>query len=123
MSKTIAYLRVSTTDQDLEKNKYQISTLDTNSGILVAEPRKFVIMRDGDKTYGEQTFELRQEGGSVKLRLAYQCEYEVDVYEDCLEGDIEGRRKIRRIENLLMSMINRRLKVSPEDRIRDTREI
>ena len=104
--------------EDLKENKYKIETMDASTGLLVTEPRRFVILRGDERTYAEQTFQLRQEGGSIKVRLTYECDYK-DGKAPCDVNDSEATTKIRRIERLLLAIINRRLYKKPgEERVK-----
>ena len=92
--------------------------MDLNVGLLVMEPRRFVVLRGDAKTYARQTIQLRQEGGSVKMRMTYECEYGQGISE-CNTDDDFAVEKIRRIERIIMSMINRKLFKKPgEERVR-----
>lgn len=102
--------------EELVKNKYTVESLDYNVGLLVMAPRRFVIPRGDKVSYGEQYFQIRQEGGSVKVRMSYMCDYPVGKVE-CYVGDNEADQKIKRLERLILAMINRKLFKKPgEDR-------
>ena len=92
---------------ELEKNKYAIKKEDLNSGILITIPRKFFYEEDGKKKSAYQTLQFRQEGGSVKIRIVYKCNYgeELDSIEPCHKDDTALRSKISRLEPLLIKAI------------------
>ena len=94
--------------EELKKNRYEIESIDYNVGLLVMAPRRFVIVRRGERSYGEQSFQLRQEGGSVKVRISYMCEYPKGKL-PCDQDDRDAIDKIKRIERLILSMVNRKL--------------
>jgi hypothetical protein len=50
---------------------------------------------------------IRQEGGSVKLRIIYDCNYSGDgrTYEVCYITDDQATAKIKRIEPALVDVI------------------
>lgn len=107
---------------ELKKSRYEVESLDLNVGLLVMEPRRFTILRGDQKSYASQKFQMRQEGGSVKLRITYECEYENGVTE-CDTKDEYAMEKIRRIERIIMSMINRRLFKKPGEETTKSKEI
>jgi hypothetical protein len=87
------------------ENKYEVKTLDIETGFLVTKPRKFNI---GNGEVGRQTVQIRQEGGSVKIRSVYECEYEVagkKDFEPCLIEDSDATQKIQRIDGLLLKIV------------------
>ena len=94
--------------EELKKNRYEVETLNFNVGLLKMEPRRFVILRDEQRTYGTQVIEMRQEGGSVKLSMEYECEYG-QISSKCVTDDEYATEKIRRIERIIIAMVNRRL--------------
>src|SRR5690606_22635624 len=96
-------------------NKYQIKKVDTVVGLLVTEPRKFPVVRGEDKTYAEQLIQIRQEGGSLKLRFTYKCQ-NGDNYKPCGQSDQELRAKVARVERAIIKLFNKRLFKSPADR-------
>lgn len=91
----------------LEQKKYKIRKEDATAGILVAAPRKFSFEREGGKVSARQTLNIRQEGGSIKLRIIYDCNYTGDgqLYEVCYVTDNEATAKINRIEPALVEAI------------------
>jgi hypothetical protein len=95
--------------EDLKANKYEIETLNTNLGVLNTKPRRFLVRRGDQTTPAEQTVQIRQEGGSVQLRLLYQCDDGLTGMGPCMSNDVVVRNKIARIENLLITTVNRRL--------------
>lgn len=89
----------------LIENKYEVKTLDLETGFLVTKPRRFNI---GNGVAGRQSVQIRQEGGSVKIRSIYECEYENDgakKFEPCLLEDEEAGKKIQRVDALLLKII------------------
>ena len=103
---------------DLKKNKYEVENFSSKVGALVMAPRDFVILRDGARTRGTQSIQVQQEGGSVKVTMSYTCSYP-EGQQPCNRADDEAVSKIRRIERLIISMINRRLfKRAGEERVK-----
>jgi hypothetical protein len=89
----------------LEENKYKIRKFDIGAGLLLTEPRKFSFEKNGKKIAANQSLQLRQEGGSVKLRIAYSCNYTGDTFVTCHAQDQEAAAKINRVEPALVEMI------------------
>lgn len=90
----------------LVENKYQIKTFDIETGFLVTEPRRFTVGRS--RRAARQTIQLRQEGGSLKLRTFYECEYENDgakEFEPCIVEDEDASAKIQKIEGLTLKLV------------------
>src|SRR5690606_29595479 len=83
----------------LEKNRYRIRKMDSGTGIMVTQPRRFSFDYNGRKTYARQLMHLRQEGASVKIRLTYDCNYSGDElsYEPCRRNDESVLSKISRV--------------------------
>jgi hypothetical protein len=84
--------------------KYKMKTLDLDAGILVFEPRNFSFDRGGQKVPAKQTLYVRQEGGSVKLRITYECNY-VEDFVPCHLNDKDVASKISRIEPAIVKAI------------------
>jgi hypothetical protein len=91
----------------LEGKKYKIRKEDPSAGLLVAAPRKFSFEREGTKVTARQVVNLRQEGGSVKLRIVYECNYAGDgqTFDVCYVSDNEATAKINRVEPALLDVI------------------
>lgn len=88
----------------LEENKYKIKAENVEAGILLTSPRQFSFEKEGQKIIGRQTLQMRQEGGSVKLRIVYDCKY-MDEFESCHRNDQHVQAKINRLEPALINMI------------------
>jgi hypothetical protein len=91
--------------KQLEKYKYKPNKSDPEAGILIFEPRKFSYPSGKINISAQQVLYVRQEGGSVKLRLSYDCNYTGNSYEQCRYSDNDVNAKISRIEPPLVGMI------------------
>ncbi len=89
----------------LEDKKYKVKKMDVATGILITHPRKYSFNRAGKQVPARQTLHIRQEGGSVKLRIIYECDYSNAAYEGCLRDDADSNAKINRIEPPLIELI------------------
>jgi hypothetical protein len=92
----------------LTEHKYEIKTFDIETGFLVTKPRRFSIGSGGDKYSARQVVQIRQEGGSVKIRSIYECEYEQKgqrQFEACIVEDQEASAKIQRVESGLLRLL------------------
>lgn len=91
----------------LKENKYEIKTFDLQSGILVTKPRGFSY--GSDKSRARHTVQISQEGGSVSLRVVYDCEYAdksgVKAFEECESRDEDFEGKVKKIESSLVRLI------------------
>ena len=94
--------------QALEKQKYKIKVENVSAGLLATHPRGYSYQQNGATIRGRHTIQLRQEGGSVKVRVVYQCKYKLD-YEKCLADDKANNEKVRRIDSGLVKLIRERL--------------
>lgn len=102
----------------LKENKYEIRTFDAQTGILVSKPRLFGYTVDGQKERARHTVQIRQEGGSVSMRIVYECEYtdkkgQVE-YAECPENDEGLTEKARKIESLLVRLIRQKVDKAAE---------
>lgn len=86
----------------LGEHKYTVEREDDTAGILLLSPREFSY--GGSKRPARQSIQMRQEGGSVKVRIAYECKYSAD-FEPCLDSDRPISAKISRIEASLIEML------------------
>ncbi len=77
----------------LEENTYKIKKQDTTAGLLVVRPRKFSYDQNGKTVVGKQDIQVRLEGGSIKLRIFYQCNY-AGYFERCMRDDLEAEEKL-----------------------------
>lgn len=91
--------------EKLESYKYVAKRLDPAAGILIFEPRRFTYDSGGETIGAEQTIHIRQEGGSVKLRIKYDCEYTESSYVPCSKNDQQVQAKVKRLEASLMAAI------------------
>jgi hypothetical protein len=108
----------------LQASKYQIETVNPDIGVLVCSPRTFQIPREEASTKGEQAFQLRQEGGSVKIRLSYRCQDQVtEEMGPCYREDQSAMQKIARIEKSLLALLNRHMQKKPDDLSPKSKEI
>lgn len=84
----------------LEEIKYSIRTVDPEVGVLVTKPRRFSYTKGGVPASARQSLQVRQEGGSVKLRFQYECELAAQggAFAECFQEDQALDEKIRRIE-------------------------
>jgi len=91
----------------LQENKYRIRREDAAAGLLVTYPRRFSFNSDGNKVLARQTVEVRQEGGSVKLRIIYDCSYDGSgkKFSPCFKEDAAAMTKISRLEPALVELI------------------
>lgn len=91
----------------LKDNKYEIKTFDLQSGILVTKPRGFTY--GSDKARARHTVQVRQEGGSVSVRIVYECEFAdksgEKAFEECENRDEEFEAKVKKIEASLIRLI------------------
>lgn len=95
----------------LGKYKYKIALEDRSVGLLVSEPRQFSLDHNGQKIEAQQTVQIRQEGGSVKVRLSYACDYTGDrKFTPCLADDPEDNQKISRLNRGLIRLVTQALK-------------
>lgn len=96
---------------NLEASKYHVKKVDPSAGILVTAPRKFTYVRNGKKTGAHQTIQIRQESGSIKIRIQYDCDYagEENSFEPCRKDDSAAGAKIARIERALLSSLKQEL--------------
>ena len=88
----------------LEANKYTIRNSDPDLGILTTKPKSFSIRSNGRKVRANLALQIRQEGGSVKVRISYKCKYEGN-YVGCDKSDPGTRKKISLIEPKLLKGI------------------
>ncbi len=88
----------------LGEHKYTVEKEDSAAGILLLAPRPFSYASGGHKVSARQIVQMRQEGGSVKVRISYECKY-ASEFEACLENDSRVSEKIGRIENSLVEVI------------------
>src|SRR6185437_14857963 len=58
------------------QHKYTIAKQDNAAGILLMAPRTFIFTSTAGKTKAHQVVQIRQEGGSLKIRMAYECNYD-----------------------------------------------
>ncbi len=95
----------------LGKYKYKIALEDQGIGLLVTEPRQFSFTHNGERIAAQQTVQIRQEGGSVKVRLSYTCDYASDrKFTPCLANDTEDNQKILRLNRGLIHLVMQSLK-------------
>jgi hypothetical protein len=96
----------------LKENKYEVSRFDYVTGILGTKPRSFAFDSNRGPAQGEQVILIRQESGSVKLRMEYRCQYPgkySDVWSPCEVRDDPTISKIERIENILLPLVAKAL--------------
>jgi hypothetical protein len=96
----------------LTENKYVIKSMDIETGFLTTQPRAFTIGSGDEKIRARQTVQIRQEGGGVKIRSIYECEYEhkgTKAFEPCVVEDDGANQKIQRIEGALLKLIRENL--------------
>jgi hypothetical protein len=92
----------------LVENKYEVKTIDFETGFLVAKPRSFMIGASKERRPARQIVQIRQEGGSVKVRTIYECEYDHEngkFFEPCLLEDQDATAKIQRVDGLLQKLV------------------
>lgn len=89
----------------LEEKKYKIQKLDVTAGILTVEPRSYIFISSGKKIFARQIVQIRQEGGSVKVRFIYECNYSEIEFETCHAEDEDSNAKISKIEPKLIREI------------------
>ena len=103
----------------LEEKKYTVSREDVPAGLLVVAPRRFSFDKNGSKIAARQSINMRQEGGSLKIRITYDCNYAGDerTFVTCFSEDAEATAKIKRIEPALIQAIKPHLMkhADPED--------
>ncbi len=88
----------------LEEEKYVVGREDLDAGFLILKPRTFSFERNGSKVVARQFVQIRQEGGSVKVRLSYECKYEMS-FDACDQDDEGARAKISRLERPLLDLL------------------
>lgn len=92
----------------LIEHKYSIRSLDVETGFLTTYPRRFSVGSGSSRIIAQQTIQIRQEGGGVKLRSYYECEYDYKgkkEFEACIVEDKDATEKIRRVESAMLKMI------------------
>jgi hypothetical protein len=89
------------------EHKYVTDKQDAGAGILLMAPRTFSFTCDGHKAWAHQLVQMRQEGASLKIRLAYECNYTGDekTFGPCLEEDPQLSSKIDRIEAAFIDVL------------------
>lgn len=101
----------------LTQKKYKIKQVNHEVGILITQPRGFAFSRGGSKVAARQTVQLRQEGGSVKLRLVYECETATEAgdleFKPCLLEDSDAAAKILRLDSITAGIVRDALKKKP----------
>jgi hypothetical protein len=92
----------------LEQHKYHVQHEDPAAGLLVMSPRAFSYSSGGRKNYAHQLIQIRQEGGSIKVRLNYECSADgvEGPFKPCLEGDEALSQKVNRIESSFFEIVN-----------------
>lgn len=91
----------------LHKYQYKVVSEDKSVGILLTAPRQFSFTSNGQRVLATQTAQIRQEGGAVKLRLSYKCNYSGDgtTFVPCLVNDQEAESKIGLVDHAFMNMV------------------
>jgi len=104
-------------EAEMTTNKYEVEARNDQLGVLAFLPRKFVIPREDRKSFGEQMIQVRQEGGSVKIRISYRCEdvSRGDLMGPCLDSDKAATQKISKIERLILDSFNKHMYKSKAD--------
>lgn len=91
----------------MDEHKYSVKKEDVSAGILLLSPRRFSFVNDDRrKTQARQTVQLRQEGGSVKVRISYECNYANDGkdFVPCYDEPALDT-KVGRIESILVELL------------------
>lgn len=96
-------------ESKLMKNKYEVSKISPEVGLLALKPRRFSVQHEGKKISANQTVQMRQEGGSLKLRIVYKCEYKLGQWEPCYEDHPDVASKIRRVDRMIVKLISAQL--------------
>lgn len=110
--------------EEFKANKYSVETRSNSLGVLTMKPRKFLIPREQDSTPAEQLVQIRQEGGSVKVSMAYRCEDATSkTMGPCFQEDGDATAKISRIEKALLELFNRHLYKKQTDKLINSKNI
>ncbi len=91
----------------LRQHKYKIVNDDPTAGILLTAPRQFSFIDRGRQMVANQRVEIHQEGGAVKLRLSYKCNYSGDghTFTPCLANDADAVKKIARVDKAFIGLL------------------
>lgn len=98
--------------QALTQKKYVIQQENPEIGVLISKPRSFSYNKNGVKTPARQTVQMRQEGGSVKLRLQYECQITTEsgaIFQPCHLDDAEATAKILRLDHITAELVREAL--------------
>ena len=96
-------------ENQLKQSKYKVKRVDANLAFITTEPRTFSIDTAKGRLNARQSIQLRQEGGSLKLRVQYKCENISGVWGDCFATDSAVPEKISRLDKLLVSQLSTQL--------------
>jgi hypothetical protein len=91
----------------LDHHKYKMEKQDDTAGILLMAPKVFSFQSGPNKVFVRQVVQMRQEGGSLKIRMAYDCNYLGDrkTFEPCLDEDDALANKISRMEAAFVEVL------------------
>jgi len=110
---------------ELEAQKYKSKKRDVSAGVYIFYPRSFTFKDDnGEKVRGRQALTLRQEGGSIRVRLVYNCKKPKELKSSpCYSGDNATKDSIARANRAILNLIEPVFKMTPEDIVVDDIEI
>lgn len=96
-------------EAELLKQKYVVNKISPEVGLLALQPRDFSVQHEGKKIPAQQIVQMRQEGGSLKLRIVYRCQYKFGQWEPCYADHPDVANKIRRVDQMIVKLIGNQL--------------
>lgn len=90
---------------DFEKNKYKVRAENPKVGVLTLQPRSFSV----EGLAAQQVVQMRQEGGSLKLKISYLCRNEVGKMAPCNTANEQLNEKTRRLNQMVVRLIDKHL--------------
>lgn len=93
----------------LTENNYKVANENPEVGLLSLKPRGFKVSTASGEVKARQVVQMRQEGGSLKMRTTYVCNYMSDTFESCHDGHPELIGKIQRLDVLLKNIVSKQL--------------
>lgn len=107
-------------EASFEKYKYAVKAVNPQVGLLSLEPRTFTVKASDQDIAAKQVVAMRQEGGSLKLRIFYSCIYKGEKFQNCNQGHPEVVAKIRRLNALVLNVVNKQLIKDASDKPQST---
>ncbi len=103
----------------LTENKYAVANENPNVGLLSLKPRGFKVNTATGELKAKQVVQMRQEGGSLKMRITYVCNYAGEQFEKCNDSSPEIISKIQRLDVLLKNIVSKQL-IKERERAKST---